>query len=246
MRTLLAIGLLGVFLSTSRADDDASKIVQKALAAHGGKPLTAAKGLRYKWTASSGNGDEKITTTSERWVEFPDKVLGVSETAIGKTARNASSGFDGKVAWLKAGGAVKELDADAAKSLRETVFPDRVMSLIVTQEKDLKVSIVGEAKVGERATVGVRLERKNATDVNLYFDKETHLLAKAEWRGKNLDGTEVREEQFFSDYKQADGIKYPTRITIHQDGKETQVKELTEYELLKEGLGAGHFAKPKE
>lgn len=178
-------------------------------------------------------------------MEFPDKVLAVTETTIGPTPQNATGGYDGKVAWVKAGGQVKELDVDAARSLRETVFPDKVLCLIVTQERDLKLSVVGGAKVHERAAVGVRLERKNATDVNLYFDMETHLLVKAEWRGKNLDGTGVGEEQFFSDYKEADGIKYPTRVVMHQDGKETLTKELTEYELLKDGLGASHFAKPK-
>jgi hypothetical protein len=254
MRTLLigaiTLGWIQGQLTTVRADDTMARaILAKAVAAHGGKKLATAKGLRYKWTSSVGEDDSKVVTTSERWVEFPDRVLGVSETTIGKVRRDASSGHDGKVAWLKAGGKVKKLNADAAKSLRATIFPDRVLSLLITQERDIKLSLVGEAKVLDRPAVGVRLERKNATDVNLYFDKKSGLMVKAEWRGKDPEVTEVTEERFFAEYKKSKesaGVKYPSRVTVHQDGKLVRKQELTEYELYEEGFGARHFAKPEE
>jgi hypothetical protein len=244
---VLIVGLAGVRTNAVRADEpDAQKLLEKAITAHGGKALTTAKALRYKWTASNGAGDTKVETTSERWVEFPDRVLGAAETTIGQNRRDATSGYDGKVAWIKAGGKVTELDADAAKSLRETVLPDRVMSLVLLQEKNYKLSVVGEAKVGDKPALGVRLERKDDTDVILYFDKESGLMVKAEWRGKDHDGNEVTVERYFTEYKESGQVKYPSRVTVHQDGKPILEMALTEYELLADGFATGHFAKPKE
>ena len=57
--------------------------------------------------------------------------------------------------------------------------------------------------------------------VTLYFDKETGLLVKREATVKDLgtDDKEVLEEAVISDYKEADGRKYHTRVVVTRDGK---------------------------
>jgi hypothetical protein len=74
--------------------------------------------------------------------------------------------------------------------------PRRVLRL---KDADHKVALLDEeAKIGGRAAVGVEVTGP-WFKAKLYFDKETHLLAKQEW------GT-YHSPIYFSDYKKFDGI----------------------------------------
>ena len=57
--------------------------------------------------------------------------------------------------------------------------------------------------------------------VTLYFDKETGLLVKREATVKDpgTDDKEVLEEAVVSDYKEAGGRKFHTRVVVTRDGK---------------------------
>ena len=51
------------------------------------------------------------------------------------------------------------------------------------KEKGYELSLIGEDKVEGKKVVGVRVTKKDQKDISLFFDKETGLLAKLEYRG---------------------------------------------------------------
>ncbi len=76
------------------------------------------------------------------------------------------------------------------------------------KDPKVKLSSLGESKVGDRAVAGIKVSSEGHKDINLYFDKETGLLAKAGRKVKSMDGEDVDQEAFYSDFKvDSDGIK---------------------------------------
>jgi hypothetical protein len=126
---------------------------------------------------------------------------------------------------------------------REGAYWVWVMSLVPLGNKEFKLSMLGERKVGDRPAEGVKVSRKGHFDLSMYFDKETGLLAMTESRYKEArSGKEVKQETFFSGYKDVSGIKSPTKVSIKRDGKlfvESSI-EVKHLEKLDERV----FAKP--
>jgi hypothetical protein len=111
--------------------------------------------------------------------------------------------------------------------------------------KALKLSPVGEAQVGDRPAVGVRVEREGERPVNLFFDKKSGLLVKSEFTIKDeaAGDKEVMQETLYKDYKTVGGARHPTRLIVNHDGKRHTEAEVTEFERH-EQLDDSVFAKP--
>lgn len=78
-----------------------------------------------------------------------------------------------------------------------------------------------EKVVNGKPAAGVAVRNGKRPVVTLYFDKETGLLVKREALVKDpsTDDKEVLEEVVVSDYKEAGGRKYHTRLVVTRDGK---------------------------
>jgi hypothetical protein len=102
-----------------------------------------------------------------------------------------------------------------------------------------------EAKVGDRAAVGVKVSSAGHRDVDLYFDKMSGLLVKSETRVKaeEMDGKEVSQETVFTEFKEIDGAKVATKFVIKRDGKPYVEAELTDLKPAAK-LDDKLFAKP--
>jgi hypothetical protein len=96
--------------------------------------------------------------------------------------------------------------------------------------------------VSDKPAVGVRVSAKGHKDISLFFDKESGLLVKTQKRTKEA-GVEVDEENFYSDFKEIDGVKLPMTLKILHDGKKFLDAKVTEAKLL-EKLDDDVFAKP--
>jgi hypothetical protein len=133
----------------------------------------------------------------------------------------------------------QEVDmADKVKAaLKDVGHVQDVARLVTLKDKAYEVSLIGEDKVEGKKVVGIRVAKKGQKDVSLYFDKETHLLAKMEYRGAE-PGTdnEVNEERIIKEYeKNADGIPQAKKIVVKHDGKqflEAEVLEVKQFEKL--------------
>ena len=109
--------------------------------------------------------------------------------------------------------------------------------------KAFRLAPLGEVNIDKRPARGVWVSSKGHRDVNLYFDKETGLLVKTETRVKDDNDQEVTEETFLGDYKEVQGTKQATKLTVKRDGELYLESEVTDYRLA-EKLDDRVFAKP--
>src|SRR5207249_5497080 len=104
--------------------------------------------------------------------------------------------------------------------------------------KEYRLTALGDAVVSERPARGIRVSTAGHGDVQLFFDQEYGLIVKAERRVIDLRTRQPqREEAFYSDWKAADGLVTPTKVTILRDGykfTEVEVQEIHFLEKLDE------------
>lgn len=94
-----------------------------------------------------------------------------------------------------------------------------------------RLEAVPEIMEGGKPAFGLRVGDTITPAMELYFDKERSLLVRIDWRD---------DVYRFSDWKEHDGAKYPSRCIIYKKktGKPWFYHEITELERLKE-LPAG-------
>jgi hypothetical protein len=243
----LVFGLLVGFAAPVRADDaaDARAIVEKGIKAQGGQEKLAklsAHTVKFKGTFH-GMG-QAIPMTGEVLTQGNDKVKIDVEVEAGGMKFRVVNVVAGDKGWTKMGEETKELDKDQLAEGLEQAHSGWVATLVPLTGKEFKLSTVGEIEVDKRKAVGVKAAFKGRRDVDLYFDKETGLLVKAEGRVKDEgSGQEVTEESFPSEYKDVQGTKQAMKFTVKRDGKLFIEGEATEI-MLAEKFDASVFAKP--
>jgi hypothetical protein len=236
----LAWGLYG-----QGQDGEPRAIIDKAIKAHGGaKKLAAIKAIQMK-----GKGKIYVpmeaSFTAEITAQPPDKQRLSADLEINNMNFKFVQVFDGKKGWQGVAGMIKELDADEIKEAKQQAHVNEVETLIVLKDKNYKLSALGESKVGDNDVVGVQVTKKGWRDVNLFFDKKTHLLLKAEYRALDPNKQEVAQEKLFLDYKDFEGYKAPGRMVINNDGKKFLDMEITEATTMETPLDASVFVKPE-
>jgi hypothetical protein len=93
--------------------------------------------------------------------------------------------------------------------------------------------------------VGVKATRKGFADVDLYFDKKTHLPVKCSLSVEERKGqAAVPHEYLFSDVKKISGLKHFTKIVVNRDGKKIVELEVSAVRP-EDKLEADLFAKPE-
>jgi hypothetical protein len=243
--------ILALVCSTSvRADDEAKRVLEQAAKAHGGVENLAKhkdqsvvqKGKMHISTMGVElDGTMEMSANIHRFrQDFQFSLMGMD------FMQNVA--FDGKEMWVSLNGKVvltqdKKEDLDLIK---EMIYSESAATMALMGDKTLELSIIGEDKVGDTPVVGVRVSKKGHKDVSLYFDKETHLLKKTQFRGLDFQShAEVEEERIMNDYKEVDGEKQPMRLTINRDGKKYLEMEVSETKYV-DKLDDNLFAKPKE
>jgi hypothetical protein len=127
---------------------------------------------------------------------------------------------NGDNGWVKADGRTRGMTREELEEHREGTYSTWVLSLVPLRNEEFKLSVLGEAQVGGRPTDGVKASRQGHFDVNMYFDRETGLLAMTETRFKEArSGKEVSQETILGGYKEVSGIRSPTKVSIKRDGK---------------------------
>ena len=100
-------------------------------------------------------------------------------------------------------------------------------------DKSLQLTLLGESKVENRPAVGVKAASKGHRDIDLFFDKESGLLAKIQSRKNDLQTMqEVDEERIIKEYQDIDGQKTPKKVLINHDGKKYLELDVLERSLV--------------
>jgi len=246
------IGLLacGVCLSLAwglyaRGQGDESRaIIDRAIKAHGGaKKLEAVKAVQIKMKGKIYQPME-AAFTGEISSQPPDKLKLSIDIEVNNMNFAFVQVFDGKKGWQSIGGMTKEVDADEVKEFKEQAHVEEVSSLVVLKDKSYKLSALGDSKVGDQDTVGVQITKKGMRDVNLYFDKKSHLLLKAEYRALDPSKQEVTQEKLFLNYKDVGGMQMPGKMVVNNDGKKFLALEIPEATPMETPFDDSVFAKP--
>lgn len=238
--SLSAVVLLAFGPAVRAADDDPKEIITRAIKAHGGDEfLTKMKAVQTK---SKG----KITIPGAGAVDFSQEVSAmlphklkesIEIQVMGQTV-NILTLVDGDKITIEANG--QTIDGgdkvkEAIKGAGHVMQVARMAPLL--KDKGFELSLIGEDKVEGKKVIGIRATKKDQKDVSLYFDRETGLLTKLEYRSV-APGTdmEVTEERIIQEYgKNKDGVPVAKKILIKHDGQtflDAEVLETKHFEKL--------------
>jgi hypothetical protein len=227
-----------VFCAPAARADDARDIINKAIKAHGGKEAMS----KYKGGKTSNKG--KITLpmigetdfTREVVYMLPDKFKETLELDIGGNKISVVTIGNGKKMSIVSNGMeVKITDTikNALKDAQYMLKASRLVSLV--EDKGYKLDGLGEIKVEDKPAVGVRVIYKGQKDINLYFYKDSGLLAKVELRTvEPTTETEITEERIVVEYQKTkkDGLVIPKTLLVKRDGKNFLKAEVVEMKHL--------------
>jgi len=221
--TTIVLGLLLGAGGLARGDDqaDARKVIDKAIQALGGE-ATVAKYKAATWKVKGnfyGLGNA-LPYTGEETIQFPDKFRFVLEFDAGGQQTKLIMVVNKDKGWRKINDNLMDMDKEQVTEAQESLYVQNVIRAVALKEKGYTFSPLGEVKVDKQPAVGVKVSHKGHRDVNLFFDQKSGLLVKTEARVKDeMSGQEVKQESFFSDYKESNGVKYPAKVVIKRDGQ---------------------------
>jgi hypothetical protein len=209
-------------------------IIEKALKAEGGADKVKAQSLKAIIAKAKGNievMEMKLDFTLEAYSQPPVKSKAIIKLNIGGMDVEIMQGFDGKKGWISFAGKAMDMEQPEIDEHLAMIHVEEVTNLYpLTEDKGFKLAPLGESKVGDTPVVGVQVTKKDKRDVNLYFDKKTHLLVKADYRAvEGISKMEVAQEKIFSEYKEiVPGVKVAMKQVVNNDGKHYMDVEMTE------------------
>src|SRR2546423_6086402 len=190
MKRLLCLGVLLLAAPATRADDDARKIIEKAVKAEGRSDKDLPKAVSYKAKGTFSGMGMEIPFTGTWSTQYPDKMrMEIENFAI--IIVNGNKG------WLSAMGAVMDMPEEQLKEHQESLYGDWVTELTpLLNDKSFTLTTAGEGKVDDKATVAVKVSHKGHRDITMHFDKDSGLVLKMDQTVKDemAGGNEVKQE----------------------------------------------------
>lgn len=206
------------------ADDaaEAKAIIEKAIKAQGLKPDSPEMAESWKDAGSLSFGGMKMEYVADWTFQPPAAYRFDMTTKFNGQDMKLAVVMNGKEAWQAANGAPLPIEPKKLDSMKHETYQLWVTSLLpLLREKEFKLSMLPEGQIDGKPAQGVKVVREGHREVSLFFDRETGLLAKMEstvpdefqgWK-------EVKDEAFFSDYKDVGGLKRFCKMKIVRDGK---------------------------
>jgi hypothetical protein len=247
---VVVLGMVSLLtlLEPIRAEEDAKlrEVIARAIKAHGGSDnLTKFKAQVSKEQGKFHNLGQTIDFTSVTSLQLPDRLCSEVQFNAGGQKITVIQVINGNKGWFKFGDKTEEMNKDMLAEAREQMNAANISYLVCLNNKEYKLSPLGEVQIGDRPAIGVRVERKGYRDVNLFFDKDKGLLLKLETRSKDLmrGGQEYTSTIWYDDYKKVEGIMVPHKTKIEHDGK-PYVEAKTIEVKISEKLDDSVFEKP--
>jgi hypothetical protein len=240
---VLAVSLACVAMADEQAD--ATAILDDGIKAQGGEAaLLKLTRLHCKSKGTWYDGDKKTPCSYETYFDGSDKGRILSLDEDDKLRRIEV--FNGKDVWEKDDDQETEkLSGERLKDRQELMYDNWVTQLFPLKAEEFHLSAVAETEVDGRKAVGILVKHEKHEPLKLYFDKETHLLVKAQGKYKNSDdGKEYDEEDLYSDYRDVQDTKQPFRCKSFLDKKEDTDLLVTEMTPYDKPLDEKLFLKP--
>jgi hypothetical protein len=239
MRSLLlsalAAGLLLGPAARARAQEDPRAVIARAVAAYGGADrLARLRCLRVTTQGTVRLAGADAPFAAETTVQLPGRMKNVLHADLQGQPHTVTQVIDGdRVAVLVDDRAQPVKEAVAAE-LRELLYAEQVHTLTpLLRDPAYRLSLAGEGPVDGRPAAAVRVASAGHKDVVLWFDRGTGLLVKAERRTPDADTPrDVSQEEYFSDYRESDGLLRPRKVVVYKDGKKFMEGEVVAIKYL--------------
>lgn len=139
---------------------------------------------------------------------------------------------DGKGGWLKTPQGEQPLAGPVMQQMQGQLFRD-FLSVMKSNSSGRKVNALGG---------GVVEITEGAMTTKLTIDEKTGMPLKQMYTSPGMGGAPTEVEETYSDFKEFNGLKLPTKITVLQGGKPAATTTITEWKL-NSGLKAEDVAK---
>jgi RNA polymerase sigma factor (sigma-70 family) len=213
--------------------DEVSAILDKAIAAHGGRDaIEKYEGAEYKMKVTIAGNDPK--PKEWKWIfTAPNSLMEVREGYYLGKRNDSIWEAEGKSVWQIVEGKKQPVRGKIAQAFVDDAYLLHICRLVPLNGKDFELAKVDEIKVEDKPAVGLRVASKGHKDVTLYFDKDSGLLVKAVRKAISTSTLEeVAEERFFQEYKKQDGLMIANKVVVKHGGKTELEVEVTETKLL--------------
>jgi hypothetical protein len=209
----LLVGLLGAATSAG-AEETPQAILHKAMQAQGGEGLLRqahgeqikVKGvLKEQMNIKGAARDiDEVTFTGDVLSQPPHQSKAVLHLEVGGVPLTMTQVHNGNKGWIREGdGASEPADKKTLIEMQQSGYVDYISTLVpLLDGKTFDISILSDANVQGRPAAGILIKSKGQPDVRLYFDHDTGLLIKTEYRSADARKKEVQREEYFSDYRE--------------------------------------------
>jgi hypothetical protein len=227
-------------IGAAYADDRAAAlpVIERAVKAHGGADALAKAQICIR----SGNGTIWVggeqPFRTELIVNLPSQVR-LSADVSSSTLVLVLNGDKG---WQLTGGAVTDLSKQRLSELQEEGYVMWLATVAPLLKEGFDFRVLPEAKLGGRPTEGLRVLAKGRPEVALYFDKETGLLVRISRKATEA-GLPVDKDYLYSDHKDYEGVKLPSKEIVMLNGKKTTEVNFTTCKFLPRALESS-FTRP--
>lgn len=244
---LLAAALLSAAALPALGDDkDAAAVLDKAIAALGGKEKLAKAGTaswKGKGTITLNGDDNAIKTKTV--VQGIDRHRAEFEGEFGGNEVKGVTVLAGDKGWRKFNDDAQDLDADALANEKRRAYLQAVpMTILPLRGKGFKIESVTEEKVGDKPAVAVKATGPDGKDFTISFDKESGLPVKLVATVKGFQGEDYSQETTYADYKDVDGLKRAMKLASKRDGMKFVTYEVSDFKVL-DAVEPGTFDEPK-
>jgi hypothetical protein len=241
------VSLVLALVGPGRADNQkaARAVIAKAIKAAGGEAkLKKLQAATWKSKGKIKEGGQEISFTMDASAQGLDRCRLELSAEVNGMARTATLVFNKGKAWGKGNNQVRALPKEAVPIIQGNAHALRLAQLLYPlKDKAYKLTSLGELKIGNNQTVGIKAARKGFPEVDIYFDKKSGLPAKVRLTVKEREG-EKAHEWLLSDPKDMAGVKHFSKIKFTRDGKEMMEVDLSDLKA-KTKFEASTFAKPE-
>lgn len=250
MRTLMVatgtVVLLASFAGATRAQDEARALIERAIKAHGGaEALGRIRADKVKFKGTLVLQGHATPFFAETTVQLPSKYKNIIEMNHNGDKHTIVHIVNGRNTYITLDGRALKPDSTQLAEIRSSLELERAKRLLpLLEDRSYQLAILEPIEVNDRPAIGVCITGRGRREMRLYFDKEYHLLVRAENRidgGKGKE--EIRQHFFFGDFKDIGGYKRPTKVRAYRGGKQIMEAELLDAKPL-DKVDETEFAKP--
>jgi hypothetical protein len=243
---LAAVIWVGWSATPGYSQSDARQIVEAAVSAHGGADVLAkypAAKVKVKGQYSVKGQD--IDYSGESVYQLPDRLRSEVQLRVQGRPRTVVQILNGDRSAMVVGEFAQEIPEAQLQELRLSAYCQNLARLNpLLKDRRFNLTSVGQKPIDGKPAQGVRVSAAGQKDVVLYFDAASHLLVMLDRPGFDANGAKVQQQEYYTDYRSANGLKYAVKNRVVQNGKPVLQSEVIDFTPL-ERVDSKEFAIPQ-